>query len=192
MTKTSLTATMTKIHDLLESLSSEERHKVVASALALLGDASTASPVGGAAGGAGSADDPSGGMNGIGPKAQRWMKQHNVTQEDIEQVFHVEKDDVEVIAPSIPGKTRREQTANVYILSGARALLATDSAAFDDADAVSLCKHIGCYDTNNHTANRRSTGNCMSGDRKKGFVLPAPGLKAAAELVRQLASPGKA
>ena len=192
MAKTSMTSIMAKVHDLLEPLNSEERQKVVASALALLGEGGAGAAPKGSVGGAGAIVDTPDDTGGIGPKALRWMKQHGVSQQDLEEVFHIDNDDVEVIAPAIPGKTKKEQTANAYVLSGARSLLATDSAAFGDGDAVDLCKHFGCYDGNNHTANRRSTGNRMSGDRKKGFMLPAPGLKAAAELVREMAASGGA
>jgi len=104
----------------------------------------------------------------------------------LDEVFHITEDGVECIAGAMPGATKKEQTVNCYILTGLRAFIQNDSADFSDADAVSLCKQMGCYDRNNHTANRRSTGNRMSGERKSGFSLPAPGLRAAAELVRQI------
>lgn len=121
--------------------------------------------------------------------AASWMKRNGVTHEHLEQVFHAEGGKVSVIADSVPGSTRKEQTVNCYVLEGIRAFLETGSAKFTDADGDALCERIGCRDKTNHAANRASAGNKMTGSRKDGFTLVAPGLLYAAKLIKEIADP---
>jgi hypothetical protein len=99
-------------------------------------------------------------------------------------VYHIDDGKVELIATTIPGASKKDQSANVYLLCGIRSLLESDEATIDNAAAVDYCKHVGAYDKNNHTANRKSLGNRITGDVAEGFTLPAPGLKAAATLIK--------
>src|SRR5438876_154255 len=69
-----------------------------------------------------------------------------------------------------------------------RVVSATFALLGDDA-AMQLTKRFGAFDTNNHSANRRSLGNNLSGSRHAGFELPQPGLRSAAALVKQMAVP---
>ena len=67
-------------------------------------------------------------------------------------------------------------------------MLANDDAKFSEKDAVDLCKHMGCHDDANHAKNRNELGNVVAGTKKSGFTLPAPGLRAAASVVKEMAN----
>ena len=70
-----------------------------------------------------------------------------------------------------------------------RALLASGDPRIDDKEVRATCKQFGCYDSTNHTKYARSLGNAVVADN--GDVrLTQPGLKAAADLVKQLATGG--
>jgi hypothetical protein len=115
------------------------------------------------------------------------MKQCEISDSTIEEFFHKDGDTVEVIVGEVPGDGKRGKSQNCYLLSGVRALLESDEPKFTEADAVSLCKHMGCHDQANHAKTRSSLGNVVAGNKTSGFTLPAPGLRAAAELVKTMA-----
>jgi len=180
--KPKLTDVSTRLHDLLAPLDSEERKKVVHSALALLGEATNGSITGGGK----REDDPSDDSDfKVGQKAKRWMKQHQITTAMLEEVFHSQDGMVEVIATDIPGKSKQSQSRNCYLLIGIQELLRADSPTFQDKDGVALCKHMRCYDSPNHAKVRKDLG--MSGQKKDGFTLTAPCLRDAAALIKEMA-----
>jgi len=172
---------MTKIVEVLSPLSSEDRARVISAALALLGDVKpkiTAhgpdEPI---------ADDPE--VGATPPRAKSWMSQNGISAGQLQQVFHVANGETEVIT-TVPGRNKKEQTYNAYILTGLGQLLLTGSAAFTDKAARSLCEASGCYDSANHAAHLKDKGNEFTGSKDKGWTLTAPGLKRAAELVKGL------
>ncbi|MDY6948272.1 MAG: hypothetical protein SXG53_21400, partial [Pseudomonadota bacterium] len=80
----------------------------------------------------------------------------------------------------------KEMAVNCYLLCGIKGLLREDIPSLDDSDAIAVCKRLAAYDKNNHTTNRQSAGNKMSGNRPT-FTLTGPGESAAAELIKQMA-----
>ena len=81
----------------------------------------------------------------------------------------------------------KEQTHNCYVLEGLRAFLETGSGQFRDADAVALCEHYGCRSATNHATYRNTIGNNkVTGGRRQGFTLVAPGMTHGAALVRKI------
>lgn len=176
---------VTDIYNLLNPLESDDRQKVFSSVMTLLGE--SAVPKMPLASGSGKDMDPERGVS-FGVKALRWMKQNGVTSEMLEEIYHAEDGHVEIIASSVPGKGKKGPSTNCYLLAGIKALLKTDEAKFQDAEAVELCKHMGCYDQANHAATRSGLGNITSGTKNTGFTLPAPGLRAAADLIKVMSS----
>ncbi len=175
-----------EIYALLEPLESEDRKKVVSSALTLMGEQSTPkNPVTGSSG-LNESDDT--GESECGPKVKRWMKRNNISLEHIEELFHIENGVVEIIAGDIPGSGKKQQTERCYLLSGIRSYLETDEPKFTESEVVELCKHMGCHDSANHYKTRGGLGKYVAGKKQTGFTLPAPGLKAAAALVVQLSN----
>ncbi len=172
--------------DLLELLSPDERQRVVKGALAALGDAPVTTAACNTSPGRGTTHADVGSELGIAGKAQAWMKQNNVTIEQLEQVFHFESDgNVELIA-AIPGKSRREQTLAAYVLSGLGNFLKKGDGSFDDELARGRCETAGCFDAGNHAKFLKDKGNELSGDKQKGWSLTSPGLKRAAALVQEM------
>lgn len=176
-----------EIYNLLEPLESADRQKVVSSALTLLGESQPAS-LGAAPQRFQQERSVADVESEFGSKATRWMKQHAIDTSALEELFHKDGEQVEVIANDVPGNSTKAKAQNCYLLTGISALLATDEPKFTDAEAVALCKHMGCYDKNNHAKARSELGNVVAGSKSNGFTLPAPGLRAAAELVKSMAS----
>ena len=175
-----ITDVVAVVVDALSPLSSEERCRVVQASLTLLGEGRVKA-----------ADEPSSNLHvepvagQMPPRARSWMQQNSITEEQLENVFHIDGSNVEVIASSIPGSNNRERSRNAYLLMGVAQFLASGEAKFDDKMGRGICETFGFYDSTNH-AKFFKAGNEFSGSREKGWVLTAPGLKAAARLVLQI------
>jgi hypothetical protein len=176
-----------QIYNLLIDRQPDVRQRVLSSVMTLLGDqplSSTAqSPVSMSVEGL---DELS-----LGPRALKWIQRNGLSREMLEEVFHLSDSEKEIIASEVPGASRREMTANCYLLSGIRGLLRQDTPTLDETETIAVCKRLAAYDKNNHTVNRNSVGNRMSGT-KPTFTLTGPGELAAAELVKQMTAPGSA
>jgi hypothetical protein len=175
----------TKLVELLEPFTPEERVRLLQAALTLFGDPAevrlrkTANLE----------DDPSengdvGTLKDLNVAAAQWATKHAINMEKLQQYFHMDKDSAEPIA--LPGTTKKkiEQVVNTYLVQGVANLLATGDSTFTDDAARTLCEHFGCYDTTNHSKYLKEFGNKIVGSKAAGWKLTAPGLTAAAELIQ--------
>lgn len=178
-----LAAAMAKVVEILLPLESDERKRVVQAAFALLGEnASLGSPAAGAlpAGvDAGGAD-----LQGISPVASAWLTKNKIGREDLEHYLHFDSGKVKVIALPGASSKRIDQVISAYLISGVAALLETGDASFTDQVARSLCEDQGCYDQTNHAKYLKEFGNRITGSKGSGWKLTAPGLTAAAGLIK--------
>jgi hypothetical protein len=181
MSKKSITEVVSLIVSALEPFASEERHRAVSASLMLLGEAATQTKARAAEE---SKVDADGGE--IPNRAQSWMKQNNLSFDQIYQIFHLADDGVEVIAASLPGKNNRERVRNAYVLCGIANLLSTGVANFDDKTARGVCEKLGIYDHTNHMKYMKG-GNEFTGSKDKGWTLTAPGLKHGAGMIASMA-----
>ena len=168
---------MAKIVEILTPLSSEERTRVVQAAMVLLGRIRPR--VGSAVGMKESPDEQPEWIVQLPLRARAWMKQNGITPDELQQIFHLADGGVEVIAPHMPGKSKKEQTYSAYILTGIGQLLVTGIPFFQDKVARALCENSGCYDSANHSVHLKNRGNEFTGSKDKGWTLTAPGLNGA-------------
>lgn len=180
MARSKLAEVVGKIVDLLSPLTTEERGRVIAAARTLLGDPRTG---GDDSGDEGDDDETASAITTTG-KAKSWQRQNGVTADDLSQVFHVADGVAEVILGEMPGKNKREQTLNAYVLAGLARFIVGGEPQFTDKDARKLCNDAGCYDATNHAKTLKARGNWFTGSKVKGWVLTAPGLKHAATLFK--------
>lgn len=166
----------------LGPLTSPERQKVVQAALVILGEAPISKSH------ASSSEDSAalGEAGDLPARARLWMKQNSLTIDDLQHVFDIADGKVAVIASEISGKSNAEKTAKAYLLSGLVGLLTSGEPTFADKTARSLCEALGCYDVANHSRFMKEIGNGLTGSKSGGWKLTAPGLKAAANLIREL------
>ena len=185
---TKLATVVGKIVEQLEGLTTEERKRAIAGTLAILGESALQSfaPLREHADkGTGEASEHAQYETHVPPLAQSWIKKIQVTQEQLEEIFHVENGKVTLILGEAIGKGKRQQTINTYILTGAAAMLATGSADFTDDVGRQNCINIGCYDAPNHGKYLKEFGNKITGSKTSGWKLTAPGLMAAAALLKR-------
>lgn len=171
------------IVEMLSGFSGEERVRIVQAAMTLLGEAPVLASVP-----KGSSAEGASELGELPPKAKLWAKQNGITLEQLEQIFHMAGDSVEIIAPGLPGKSSGEKSRNAYLLAGIAALLSTGDATFTDDTARIHCTKAGCYDKSNHSRFIKAMGNEFAGNKSKGWALTAPGLKNGATLIKELAT----
>jgi len=183
MAKPALSAVLTHLYELLEPLDTSERRRAVRAAFALLGEESVdLEPES-----AGVVTGQQHGGTSLPQKAQTWMRGNSISMEQLNQVFHIEKDKVEIIAAHSPGASVKIQTVNAYVLTGLRALLQSGEARFDDKSAREVCRSLGCYDQTNHATYLKGKGNALSGSKDSGWTLTGPGQTTGAALVKTIA-----
>jgi hypothetical protein len=171
-----------KIVDLLSPFKSEERGRVISAVLTLLGE--VGSKHNRDKNGSFDDDDHHDTPINSSGKVKSWQKQNGVTGGQLAQMFHITDGKAEVIAGEMPGKNKKEQTLNAYVLAGVAQFISTGEPKFTDKDARSLCVAAGCYDSANHAVTLKAKGNWFTGSKDKGWVLTAPGLKHAATLLK--------
>jgi hypothetical protein len=145
------TDALTTIINLLKPLTSEDRHRTVGAAMMFLGETSVSPPkLKQKNGGSEGSDEGEGSEEGdYSPHVTKWMKQNDVSAEELDRVFHFNKDGTFDLLHA-PGNSKKEQTQNTYILTGLGKYLSTNDRAFDDATARGFCEKIGCFDKSNH------------------------------------------
>lgn len=172
-----------KLVGILTDLDSEQRQRAVSAAMVLLGESAQKIPEK-------REEPPFAGGEGLSPKAIAWARKNAVSIDQLEHVFSVDSDGVDVIAARAPGKSKRLQTIESYVLCGLRVFLASGELSFTDDDAREICKNLGAYDIPNHFNYVNGLGNLIAGSKDRGWKLTNPGLARAAEIVKQL-SPAK-
>ena len=182
MTKNKAADVATKIVDLLAPLESEERRRAVRAALTLVGETQDAAQSGTQVEDPGSEGQP----KNLQLRVRTWMRQYGIEWSQLEQLFHIENGNVEVIASQSPGKSSKEQTLNAYVLEGLGRFIATGDSGFDDKSARQLCEQSGCYNSANHAVYMKNKGNKFTGSKEQGWKLTAPGLAHGAALVKEL------
>lgn len=181
------TAILTKLIELLEPLNEQERKKTVDAAMMFLKPHSTEA---GDETKSGNGDsDEQGQSSQLSRKASTWLKQNGLELSNLEDIFHFEGEEVEVIASDVPGSGSRPKTQHCYLLVAIKNLLQMGEPTIDDKEARKLCEDLGCYDSPNHAKTVKDMRNQIAGDKAKGFTLTTPGLRAGAELLKQLTTP---
>jgi hypothetical protein len=175
---------LTKVVHVLTPLSSDDRARLVSAAFAILGDSLPNVTLKHATSDAEHAVE-GGNLGELSLRARTWMRQAGLNSAELQQVFHLADGSIEIIA-AVPGKNKKEQTYNAYILTGVAQLLLTGNPVFSDVAARALCESSGCYDLANHSASIRDRGNEFAGTKDKGWTLTAPGLNRAAEIIKEI------
>lgn len=182
-----------RLVQLLTPLSPEERERALSAAFILMGQ-----PLGQQARGAStsaqvpvlpaapSAPPPHSATPGLSPKAETWLTKNQLTIEQLEHVFSIDASGIEVIAAHLPGKSKRQQTYQSYLLCGLKSFLLTGEMGFVDKDAREICGKVGCYDSPNHSNYMKAFGNAISGSKDVGWRITNPGLVEAAKVVKSL------
>ncbi|MBY0511411.1 MAG: hypothetical protein K2P94_14820 [Rhodospirillaceae bacterium] len=185
-----LTEITTKLVELLTPLETADRHRVINATYMLLGETPIEAPTRKEK--EADTDDGGGGAGGNSdsnrsPVVRSWMKQNEISEDQLSQVFHIDGGAVEIIAADVPGSKNAQKTPKAYLLAALAKFLVDGTGKVDDKTARALCTKLGCMDATNHAAIlKNNLGNHFTGDKSKGWTLTGPGKKSAAELVKEM------
>ena len=185
MAAPTVTQATVKVHEVLEPFSADERKRIVAAALTLLGDDPMIRTPATSGKAAAEASDDSASLPSA---AQLWMKKNSLDMDTLEHYFHFDGGSVTPIELPANGSGKREKTIHTYLLTGVASLLSSGDSSFADETARKLCEHFGCYDSPNHASYLKKFGNQITGSKSAGWKLTAPGLSAAALSLKKTAS----
>jgi len=125
-------------------------------------------------------------LDGISPVARKWMRRNGLTAPALSEVFSVGEDEVDLIAKSVPGKSKKTKTHSVILLKGVAAYLGSGAARITHQQIKEVSLHYDAYDSPNFAAYLKDFASEVSGTKEAGYTLTARGLAAATELVKQM------
>jgi hypothetical protein len=125
-------------------------------------------------------------LEGISPVARKWMKRSGLTSAQLSSLFSLGVDEIDLVASSVPGKSRAERVRSVLLLQGIAAYLGSGAARVSDEKLREACSHYDAYDGTNFTKHLRAVAAEASGTRESGYTLTSRGIAAATELIKQM------
>lgn len=125
-------------------------------------------------------------LAGVSPVARKWIRRNGLTAKQLSSVFSLGLDEIDVVARSVPGASKREKMRNVLLLTGTAAYLGSGAARTDDAGLREALSHYNAYDRPNFATYMKEFAADASGSKENGYTLTARGLAAAAELVAEM------
>lgn len=125
--------------------------------------------------------------DGINSVARKWMRRNGLTSHGLGSIFSLGVDEIELVAKSVPGKTKKDRMRSVILLRGIAAYLSSGAPRFTHAELKETSLHYDAYDVANSAAYLKSFASEVSGSAKSGYTLTARGLASATDLVKSLA-----
>jgi hypothetical protein len=121
---------------------------------------------------------------GINSVALRWLKRNDLSVSSLQNLFSLGLDEIDLVARSVPGESKKERMKSVFLLRGIAAYLGTGAARFSYEQLKESCIHYNGYDAANFAANLKSFSADIGGNKKVGFTLSARGLTEATALIK--------
>jgi len=132
------------------------------------------------------------GLEGISPVARKWMTRNGLKAQTISTIFSLGGDEIDLVAKTIPGKSKRDRMHSVLLLKGIAAYLASGAARFTHEQLKEACLHYKAYDAANFASYLKSFSAEVTGDKSTAYVLSARGLSNATDIVKRILEPSTA
>ncbi|MDO9561697.1 MAG: hypothetical protein Q7J60_08760 [Bradyrhizobium sp.] len=123
---------------------------------------------------------------GINAVALKWMRRSSLNPKSLQALFSLGIDEIDLVAKSVPGNSKRERMRNVLLLKAIAAYLGTGAARVTYEQLKEAALHYNAYDAANFAANIKSFVSEVGGTKESGFTLTARGLTAATDLIREM------
>jgi len=125
-------------------------------------------------------------IEGINAVALKWMRRSNLNPKSLQTLFSLGIDEIDLVAKSVPGTSKRERMRNVLLLKAIAAYLGTGAARVTYEQLKEASLHYNAYDANNFAAHIKSFAPDVGGTKESGFTLTARGLTAATDLIKEM------
>jgi hypothetical protein len=123
---------------------------------------------------------------GISPAAKRWLTRNGLQPKQISTIFSIGGDEIDLIADTVPGKSKAKRMYNVFLLKGVAAYLGTGAARFTHEEVKEACLHYDAFDAANFATHVKDFTAEISGSKETGYSLNARGMAAATKLVKSI------
>jgi hypothetical protein len=124
--------------------------------------------------------------DGISPVAKKWMTRNDLTSNKLSAIFSLGIDDIDLVAKTVPGKSKRERMGNVMLLKGVAAYLTSGISRFTHEQLREALTHYDAFDNTNFSKLLKSFATEVSGNKSSGYVLTARGLTNATSLLKDI------
>jgi hypothetical protein len=129
-------------------------------------------------------DDDS--LEGISAVARKWMRRNGLDANDLSKLFSLGIEDIDLVAKSVPGDSKKDRMRNVLLLEGVAAYLGSGVARFGHDKLKEACLHYDAFDNTNFAKYYRDFNSEVSGGKDSDYTLTARGLSSATELIKQM------
>lgn len=129
---------------------------------------------------------PSDDTDGLNAIALRWMRRSDLNPKALRTFFSLGVDEIDLIAKSVPGQSKRERMRNVLLLKAIAAYLGTGAARVTYEQLKEAAIHYKAYDATNFAAHIKSLAADVGGTKESGYTLNARGISAATDLIKQM------
>jgi hypothetical protein len=131
-------------------------------------------------------DDESDDLDEISPVAKKWMIRNGLDAKSLSIVYSLGVGEIDLVAKTVPGKSKREKMHSVFLLQGIAAYLSNGAPRFTHEQMKETCLHYDAFDATNFASNFKSLLGDVSGSKDTGYVLTARGLANATELIKTM------
>jgi hypothetical protein len=125
-------------------------------------------------------------VEGINSVALKWIRRSNLDPKNLQKLFSLGIDEIDLVAKLVPGTSKRERMRNVLLLKAIAAYLGTGAARVTYEQLKEASLHYNAYDAANFAAHIKSCASDIGGTKESGYTLTARGLTAATDLIREM------
>jgi hypothetical protein len=119
------------------------------------------------------------------------MARNGLQADQLSRIFSLGVDEIDLIAETVPGKSKAERVYSVALLKGAAAYLGTGAARFTHEQIKEACLHYDAYDSPNFAATLKRLASEVAGSKETGYTLTARGLASATEALKKMTQKSK-
>jgi hypothetical protein len=123
--------------------------------------------------------------DGINSVALKWMKRSGFAVQSLNSLFSF-GDEIDLIANTVPGKSKTQRVHSVLLLKGVAAYLASGVPRVTHEQLKETALHYDAFDAPNFAAHIKSFASEISGTKQSGYTLNPRGLAAATELIKNI------
>lgn len=127
-----------------------------------------------------------GDAEGINSVALRLVKRSGIALQDLEKIFSIGIDDIDLVTPKIPGTSKSDKFHNVLLLKGIAAYLGTGTAKVTHDELKETALHYSAYDSTNASKYLKSFAGDWTGSKAAGYTLSARGLTNGIAVVKSM------
>jgi hypothetical protein len=118
--------------------------------------------------------------------AKKWVQRNDLDRKYLITIFSIGGEEIDLIAKSIPGKSKRQRMREVVLLKGIAAYLGSGVARITHEALKEACSHYGALDSPNFATYMKEFSAEVSGSKESGYTLSARGLVSGAELIKEM------